>query len=73
MMRDFVRFCLRCFFKLCKVRFEMRFDLKDLPSKGLYISNHVSYLDPIVLFAFLPGNPIFALQGQLYRRPWIRL
>ena len=58
-MRNFVRFCLRCMFRLFKVRFEMRFDLRDLPNKGVYISNHVSYVDPIILFAFLPGNPIF--------------
>ena len=73
MMRNFVRFCLRCFFRLFKVKFEMRFDLSQLPTKGLYISNHVSYVDPIVLFAFLPGNPIFALHGQLYRNYWVRL
>lgn len=73
MMRNFVRFCLRCFFRLFKVRFEMRFDVSKLPTKGLYISNHVSYVDPIVLFAFLPGNPIFALHGQLYRNYWVRL
>ncbi len=71
-MRNFVRFCLRCMFKLFKVRFEMRFDLNDLPNKGVYISNHVSYVDPIILFAFLPGNPIFALHGQLYRNIWVR-
>ncbi len=73
MMRDFVRFCLRCFFRLFKVKFEIRFDVSKLPTKGLYISNHVSYVDPIVLFAFLPGNPVFALQGQLYRSYWVRL
>ena len=72
-MRDVVRFLLRCFFKLTKVRFEMRFDLSELPQKGVYISNHVSLVDPIVLFAFLPGNPIFALHGQLYRNYWVRL
>ncbi len=72
-MRDVVRFLLRCFFKLTKVRFEMRFDLSELPTKGVYISNHVSLVDPIVLFAFLPGNPIFALHGQLYRNYWVRL
>lgn len=71
-MRNFVRFCLRCMFLLFKVRFDMRFDLKDLPQKGVYISNHVSYVDPIILFAFLPGNPIFALHGQLYRNIWVR-
>lgn len=73
MLQNIVRFCLRCFFKLFKVRFELNFDLKDLPKKGIYISNHVSYVDPIVLFAFLPGRPIFALHGQLYRNYWVRL
>ena len=72
-MRDFVRFLLRCFFRTFKVRFEMRFDVSKLPQKGVYISNHVSWVDPIVLFAFLPGNPVFALHGQLYRNYWVRL
>ena len=73
MLQDTVRFLLRCFFRLIKIRFELNFDLKDLPKKGIYISNHVSYVDPIVLFAFLPGRPIFALHGQLYRNYWVRL
>lgn len=55
-----------------KVRYTITFDEKNLPTKAVYISNHVSYLDPIILFAFLPGNPIFALNGHLYRRKWIR-
>lgn len=38
----------------------------------MYVSNHVSYLDPIILFAFLPGDPIFALNGHLYRSRLIR-
>ena len=36
------------------------------------MSNHVSYLDPVLLFAFLPGNPVFALNGHLYRQRLIR-
>ena len=71
-MKNFVRFCLRTFFYVFKVRCQFQFDLKELPKKGVYVSNHVSYLDPILLFAFLPGNPIFALNGHLYRRPFIR-
>ena len=71
-MRNIVRFCLRCFFRIFKVKFDIRFNIKELPQKGVYISNHVSYIDPIVLFAFLPCNPIFALHGQLYRKHWIR-
>lgn len=71
-MKKFVKFCLRTFFKFFKVRCKIGFDLKKLPKKGVYVSNHVSYLDPILLYAFLPGDPVFALNGHLYRRHWIR-
>lgn len=71
-MRDFVRFCLRSIFTCLKVRCNIAFDENKLPTKAVYVSNHVSYLDPIILFAFLPGNPVFALNGHLYRNKWIR-
>lgn len=71
-MKNFIRFCLRNFFRFMKVRCNIAFDEKNLPDKAVYVSNHVSYLDPIILFAFLPGDPIFALNGHLYRRKWIR-
>ena len=45
---------------------------QKFPKKGVYVCNHVSYLDPIMLFAFLPGNPVFAMNGHLWRRHWIR-
>lgn len=71
-MRDFVRFCLRLLFRFFKVRCNIEFDEKKLPKRGVYVSNHVSFLDPVLLFAYLPGNPVFALNGHLFRRPWIR-
>ncbi len=71
-MQNFVRFCLRILFKVFKVRCTIAFDENHIPSKGVYVSNHVSYLDPILLFAFLPGNPVFALNGHLYRSKLIR-
>ena len=71
-MKDFVRFCLRLFFRCFKVRCHIGFNEKHLPKKGVYVSNHVSFLDPVLLFAFLPGNPVFALNGHLYRKRWIR-
>ncbi len=71
-MNNFIKFCLRTFFTLFKSRCKIRFDLKKLPKSGVYVSNHVSYLDPLLLYAFLPGNPVFALNGHLYRRGWIR-
>ncbi len=72
-MRDIVRFCLRTFFTVMKVRCNIAFDENKLPAKAVYVSNHVSFLDPLLLFAFLPGNPVFALNGHLYRNKWIRL
>lgn len=71
-MNKLIKFCLRTIFTLFKCRCRIRFDLKKIPNKGVYVSNHVSYLDPLLLYAFLPGNPIFALNGHLYRRGWIR-
>ncbi len=56
-----------------KVRCNIAFDENKLPAKAVYVSNHVSFLDPLLLFAFLPGNPVFALNGHLYRNKWIRL
>ncbi len=70
-MKEFVRFCLRFLLKLMKTKCIFNFDIEKLPKKGVYVVNHVSYLDPIMLFAFLPGNPVFALNGHLYRRHWI--
>lgn len=43
-----------------------------MPRKGVYVANHVSFLDPVLLFAFLPGDPVFALNGHLYRNRLIR-
>lgn len=71
-MREFIKFGLRTVFKLFKVRCNIQFDEASLPSKAVYVSNHVSSLDPVLLFAFLPENPVFALNGHLYRRKWIR-
>ncbi|MDD4557051.1 MAG: AMP-binding protein [Alphaproteobacteria bacterium] len=71
-MTNFVRFCLRMVFKALKVKCNINFKEDKLPNKGVYVSNHVSYLDPLILFAFLPGNPVFALNGHLYRNKWIR-
>lgn len=71
-LRNIIRFFLRAVLTVFKVRCKIEFDESKLPSKGVYVSNHVSYLDPILLFAFLPGNPVFALNGHLYRKPLIR-
>ena len=71
-MIDFVKFCLRLLLKLMKAKCVFECDPKNFPQKGVYVVNHVSYLDPIMLFAFLPENPVFAMNGHLWRRHWIR-
>ncbi len=71
-MRNFIRFCLKTIFTIFKVRCSIEFDEKDMPEKGVYVANHVSFFDPVLLFAFLPGDPVFALNGHLYRSRLIR-
>ena len=71
-MKDFRRFLLRCLFRLMKIRVSFRVKEENLPDKGIYISNHVSWLDPLILYAFLPKNPIFLLHPKLYRNKCLR-
>ena len=71
-MRKFIRFVLKPVFTVFKVRCSIEFDERNMPRKGVYVANHVSFLDPVLLFAFLPGDPVFALNGHLYRNRLIR-
>ena len=71
-MRKFIRFCLKTVFTVFKVRCSIEFDERNMPRKGVYVANHVSFLDPVLLFAFLPGDPVFALNGHLYHSGWSR-
>lgn len=71
-MRKFIRFCLKTVFTVFKVRCSIEFDERNMPRKGVYVANHVSFLDPVLLFAFLPGDPVLALNGHLYRNRLIR-
>ena len=63
-MKEFVKFCLRFVLKLMKAKCLFDFDVNTMPQKAVYVANHVSYLDPILLFAFLPGDPAFDLNGH---------
>lgn len=71
-MQDFVRLILRGCLKLLKVHVDMQISEDKLPNKAIYISNHISWLDPVILFAFLPKNPVFLLHSRLYRNKWLR-
>lgn len=70
-MQDFIRFLLRVLLRLLKVQVSFDVPPEELPKKAIYISNHVSWLDPIILFAYLPNQPFFLLHPKLYRNKWI--
>ena len=70
-MQDFIRFLLRIVLRLLKVQVSFDVNPEDLPKKTIYISNHVSWLDPIILFAYLPNSPFFLLHPKLFRNKWI--
>ncbi|MBO4294471.1 MAG: AMP-binding protein [Alphaproteobacteria bacterium] len=70
-MQDFIRFLLRIVLRILKVQVSFDVRPEDLPTKAIYISNHVSWLDPIILFAYLPNQPFFLLHPKLYRNKWI--
>ena len=70
-MQNFIRFMLRFALRLLKVKVSFDVPLEELPKKAIYISNHVSWLDPIILFAYLPNDPFFLLHPKLYRNKWI--
>lgn len=72
MVFNFRKKILKIIFTFLKVRYKINFDIKDLPEKAIFISNHVSFLDPILLYAFLPGNPFLALNSYLLRKKWVR-
>lgn len=38
----------------------------------LIVANHQSFLDPVLLWAFLPGDLSFAINSHIARLPWVR-
>ncbi|MDY6407395.1 MAG: AMP-binding protein [Pseudomonadota bacterium] len=71
-MKNCIRLILRFLFRMMKIRVS---GFENIPTdlcKGIFVSNHQSWLDPVVLFAFLPQNPVFLLHPKLYRNRWIQ-
>ena len=70
-----VRFLLRLWFRIEVHGAEhVR---QNRPSKLLIVSNHVSFIDGILLGAFLPFEPTYlihtAFVDRWYLRPWLKL
>ena len=64
-----IRLALRLFFR-AEIRGE-----ENLPKRGepaVVVVNHLSFLDGILLGAFLPGKPTFAINTHIAESIWIR-
>lgn len=72
-MKKMVKFLLRCLLRTIKIRVAFQMNVTEYPTKAIYVSNHVSWLDPLIMFAFLPNNPLFLLHPRLHQNKWLRL
>ena len=68
-MKSFIRWILQ---KLYNVKVEGLENLKDAGDRVLIVANHLSFLDAVLLAAFLPEKPIFAINTFIARVWWIR-
>jgi len=71
--QDLLQMMARLLFRLC-YRVEVR-GLENLAGAGdrvIIVPNHVSFLDPPLVAAFLPGWPVFAIDPAQMRRWWVK-
>ncbi len=68
-----IRFLLRAYFKLFRVRVYWLEKASALPTPVIYMANHVSSWDVLFLYAFLPGHLCFALNPTTIRQKRIRI
>ncbi len=47
-------------------------NLKQAGGRTVIVANHISFLDAVLLAAFLPGDPFFAIDTYMARRWWVR-
>ena len=71
-MKNFIRFFLQRVLKVCKVSCVWLKNPRRYPKVVLYVSNHVSALDIIFLYAFLPDGICFAIDELTCRKRYIR-
>jgi acyl-[acyl-carrier-protein]-phospholipid O-acyltransferase/long-chain-fatty-acid--[acyl-carrier-protein] ligase len=72
-LKRLVRSLLRLLYRVEVHGLEHYFQLGN-PSQRpcLIVANHQSFLDPVLLWAFLPGPLTFAINTQIARRAWVR-
>lgn len=68
-IRGIFRTLLKLLFRLENDGFEQ---LKGVKGPVVYVANHVSYIDGIILAASLPGTPVFAVHTHVANKWWAR-
>jgi len=64
---------LQAIFKaLYKVEIKGYENIEKAGKRAVIIGNHVSFLDPPLLAAFLPGKPMFAVNTQVAQLWWVK-
>ncbi len=58
---------------LFKVKLRDVENLRKVGEKAVIVANHVSYLDGLLLAAFLPGELVFAVDTEQAKKWWVRL
>ncbi len=58
---------------LFKVRLRDVENLQRVGDKAVIVANHVSYLDGLLLAAFLPGDLVFAVDTAQAKKWWVRI
>ena len=69
MFKKLIRWLLQL---LYKVEIEGLENFAKAGERVLIISNHVSFLDPPLLWAFLPDNVTFAINTQIAEKSWVK-
>jgi acyl-[acyl-carrier-protein]-phospholipid O-acyltransferase/long-chain-fatty-acid--[acyl-carrier-protein] ligase len=57
---------------LYKVNVKGLSNYTSVGKKSVIVCNHVSYLDALILAAFLPGRPIFAMNTNIANKWWVK-
>ena len=72
-MEKFIRSLLRITFRIFKINVVWLKNPRRYPKTVLYIANHVSTLDVLFLYAFLPGRLCFAISKQETKKRKVKL
>lgn len=71
--RTIVKSVMRLILRLVyRVRVEGLEHVRAARSHAVIVANHASFLDGLLLGAFLPGDPIFAVDTQIAKKWWAR-